>query len=65
MFINLEINLFQFTLDELTAQISIPNEKSPDITLPIIRIRLLNYEPIVHLKDLAANTYGMHFLYYT
>lgn len=42
----------------MVNQISLSGGKTTDVSLPVIRTRLLNYEPIVQLKDLAANTFG-------
>ncbi|XP_046658470.1 DNA helicase MCM8 [Homalodisca vitripennis] len=52
----LGLAIHQFTLKELERDIS--DEEGHSIDLPAIRVRLLNYEPITHLKNLKANFYG-------
>ncbi|XP_075223070.1 DNA helicase MCM8-like [Lycorma delicatula] len=54
----LSLSMHQFILDELEKHVSKNGGKVSDITLPIIRARVLNHEPVLQLKDLASNSYG-------
>ncbi|KAG8263584.1 DNA replication licensing factor mcm8 [Homalodisca vitripennis] len=53
---SIDLPAIRFTLKELERDIS--DEEGHSIDLPAIRVRLLNYEPITHLKNLKANFYG-------
>ncbi|RZF44587.1 hypothetical protein LSTR_LSTR001345 [Laodelphax striatellus] len=54
----LSLAMHQFVLSHLEKELQEENVVTENISLPMIKVRPINYEPVVQMKHLTANTFG-------